>query len=428
MGQVAVTSTADARPTRALPLAQLLQLSVYWFGINAIWGGLTNVILQRRMEELAGVPRAGTSLGAIFLAGGVIAILVQPTIGAISDYTVSRWGRRKPYIAIGAVLDVVFLVGIALSHEYLAVLAFFALLQLSSNFAQGPFQGYVPDLVPAKQVGLASGLMGFMIVGGRIGGVIIAARGLETGDFVVPTITLGLIELATAIGTLVWVDEGRAAPPRGRRSWLEIGLSAWGLDLLKEKNFLWLLGSRLFVLMGSGSVLGLMVFYLHRSLGLPDREAAFWVRTAAVILVVAQLFTAYPAGRLSDRLGRKALIYASCAIGAVGLAGVVFAPSPLVAMIFGVPLGVSAGIFLAVDWALMTDIIPKTTSGRYMGISNVVTGAAVPLAVALGGFAMDEVGAVNFAIGPRAAFALGVVYFALGALLLRPVDERRRDS
>ena len=75
------------------------------------------------------------------ISGAIIAIIVQPTIGSISDYTISRWGRRKPYIFIGSVLDVVFLIGIASSNTLLAIAAFIALLQFSSNFAQGPFQG-----------------------------------------------------------------------------------------------------------------------------------------------------------------------------------------------------------------------------------------------------------------------------------------------
>ena len=74
----------------------------------------------------------------------IVAVAVQPTVGSISDYTISRWGRRKPYIAIGSVLDVVFLIGIATSQTYLSIFAFVVLLQFSSNFAQGPFQGYMP--------------------------------------------------------------------------------------------------------------------------------------------------------------------------------------------------------------------------------------------------------------------------------------------
>src|SRR2546430_3321096 len=173
------------------------------------------------MDDLVGKANAGTGFALLTFLGAIVAILVQPTIGTISDYTITRWGRRKPYIAIGAVLDVVFLVGIATSNTYLSVVAFFVLLQISSNFAQGPFQGYVPDLVPGAQVGLASGLMGLMIILGRIGGVAIASIGLFTGSFVVATIGLGLLELATAIVTLITVDEGRVAAPRDGRSWLQ---------------------------------------------------------------------------------------------------------------------------------------------------------------------------------------------------------------
>ena len=122
-----------------------------------------------RLEFTGLVPKdeVGRSLFLISVVGVIIAVIVQPTVGSISDYTISRWGRRKPYIFIGSILDVVFLVGIANSNTLLAIAAFIALLQFSSNFAQGPFQGYVPDLVPAAQVGLASALVGLMQVLGQ---------------------------------------------------------------------------------------------------------------------------------------------------------------------------------------------------------------------------------------------------------------------
>src|SRR5438067_1608811 len=140
---VSAQPAALGRPTRTLPLPQILQLSAYWFAISAIWGTVT-LFLQRRMEDLAPKDLTGTYYGAVTAAGALVAILVQPTIGAISDYTVSRWGRRKPYIALGAIFDVLFLLGLATSQSYLSVFAFVCLLQLSSNTAQGPFQGYLP--------------------------------------------------------------------------------------------------------------------------------------------------------------------------------------------------------------------------------------------------------------------------------------------
>ena len=95
------------------------------------------------------------------------------------------------------------------------------------------------------------------------------------------------------------------------------------------------------------------------------------------------------------------------------------------ALVGTVLYGMSAGIFLAVDWALMTDIIPKASSGRYMGLSNVATASSGVLALAIGGLLMDAVGGGE---GPRAALWFAVALFGIGALLLVPVDERRRED
>ena len=85
MGVSAAQAQTTGRPVGALPMFQIFQLSFYWFGINAIWGGLNNVILQRRMDDLVGKPNAGTGLALLTLLGAIVAILVQPTIGTISD-------------------------------------------------------------------------------------------------------------------------------------------------------------------------------------------------------------------------------------------------------------------------------------------------------------------------------------------------------
>src|ERR671919_3260408 len=130
----------DARPEptqRALPLSQLLTLSIYWLGIQTIWGGLNITIIPGRLDDLSRDTQ-GTLLAIIMIAGAVAPIVIQPTVGVISDYTVTRWGRRKPYIVAGSLLDVVFLAGLALSNDFVAMAAFYFLLQVSSNFAQGP--------------------------------------------------------------------------------------------------------------------------------------------------------------------------------------------------------------------------------------------------------------------------------------------------
>jgi MFS family permease len=423
-----MAGTAEGRPVDRLPIRQLYQLSVYWFGINAIWGGL-NIVLQERVPPLAGPGEGGRFLAIIDIFAVIVAVAVQPTVGSISDYTISRWGRRKPYIAIGSVLDVLFLIGIATSQSYLSIFAFVVLLQFSSNFAQGPFQGYVPDLVPASQVGVASALVGVMSILGVVGGTLLVSAGYSIGSFALPTIGLGLIELATAIGTILWVREGRAPKDRGGRSWLAIGREAWGLDVLKEHSFLWLVGSRLFVLAGVAVLSKLAVLYMARSLGMAEHERGFWVPVTNVLVAFVIVVSTIPAARLSDRIGRKRVIYVSCTVGAIGAAVIAAAPGIPVAEVGVTLVAVAAGAFLSVDWALMTDIIPKASSGRYMGISNVATACAGPVALLTGGTLMDLVGGPEEAgSGPRAAFVVAIGMFALGAILLRPVVEGRRDD
>jgi MFS family permease len=454
--------TGVGRPVRALPLAHLLNLSVYWLGINAIWAGLGYVIYQARSTAQFGQTFAPTYVAVLETLPLLVAVFVQPTVAAISDYTLTRWGRRKPYIVIGALLDVVFLFGIASSNSFIAILAFVILLQCSSNFAQGPFQGYVPDLVPEKQVGVASGLMGVMIILGQVAGVAIATIGvaqlganpfaegtLEAGEFARqaffwPTVGLALIEVVTMIPLVLFVDEGRHAPPRGGRTWLQIALGAWGTDILKERSYVWLLISRLFFLMAPSVLFFLGIFFLVRTLHIPIDQTGGPLTIITAVMGVTTGLTTFPAARLSDRYGRKRMIYVAIALGAVGMAGVALAPNfPFMAATL-IPVGMSAGTFLAVDWALMTDIIPKASSGRYMGISNVATAISGPVARVSSGVLLTVLVLVGlpsgtpesapaessslYEVAPRVAMAMTLLFFAVAAFTLRRVDEKRRED
>jgi MFS family permease len=191
----------------------------------------------------------------------------------------------------------------------------------------------------------------------------------------------------------------------------------------------WHLASRFFFLMGGAMLVNYILTYLKQTHGL-DQEAANNTNFVLLIaIVVANVAAIIPSAKLSDAIGRKPVIYASCAIGFVGVLLAALAPAIPLAIVGALLFGASAGTFLAVDWALMTDIIPKASSGRYMGLSNVATTSSTVIAVATGGLLLD---AVNIALGegsgPRAAYLLGAVYYVIAALTLRPVVEpARRD-
>ena len=134
------------------------------------------------------------------------------------------------------------------------------------------------------------------------------------------------------------------------------------------------------------------------------------------------------AGRISGRIGRKPVIYAAVTAGAVSAALMAVVPSYALLLLAIIPLGLCLGVFLAVDWALMTDIIPKAESGRYMGISNVVTAGSGLLANASGALLAAGVivatGSAN--LGYRSIMLLMIVEFALGAWALSHVREPGR--
>lgn len=409
-----------------LPMSQLVTLSIYWLGIQTIWGGLNITILPGRLDDVSRDSQ-GTLLALIMVVGAVAPILIQPTVGVISDYTVSRWGRRKPYIVAGTLLDVVFLAGLAFNSDFIAMVAFYFLLQVSSNLAQGPFQGYVPDLVPARQVGVASGLMGLMLTLGTIAGVGIATLGGIVDNLVLATLALGVVELVTMVLLVATVDEGRTAPPR-TQGWTAIARSAWGRDILGERDVLWLLVVRLLFL-GAYNATLIAIGYFRRSHGLSDADADATVFLTTAIVGASTALAALPGGRLSDRLGRRPVIWGAAAIAGTGLAGVALAPSPAVAVAAWIPFGIGMGVFLSADWALMADVIPKHTAGRYMGILNAGTAMAGPVFIIVAGPVQDFVaGAFGDGTGPRAAMGIAAGFVALSAIALTRVDPRRRDD
>jgi MFS family permease len=309
------------------------------------------------------------------------------------------------------------------------------LLQFSSNFAQGPFQGYVPDLVPAPQVSLASALVGVMSIVGNVVGLGVMALALiatpkgEPVDFQWPMLALGLFELSTAIVTVVTVDEGRRPRDRGGRSWMAVAVETFGREIFRYPSYLWMVGSRLLILAGIGMILKIADWYMERSLGFDAGTRGTWVFALSGLIVVGVLISTFPAARLSDRIGRKPPIYLACLICAVGMLLLALAPHVLIAASGAFVVGVGGGMFLAVDWALLTDIIPKFAAGKFMGFSNLASGLAGVLALITGGTLVDRIdGAVLGPVGPRAAYALSIGFFAVGALCLRKVDPTRLDE
>jgi MFS family permease len=186
---------------------EYITINIFWLGLNIRNTAIGSFFMPYLVALFVPETVKNTALGGLRSAGLVIAMLVQPAAGLISDRSLSRFGRRRPYILMGALFDCLFLVAIALSWNYAALLVSILLIQFSSNVSHGPLQALIPDLVPEDQRGRASAVKAVMellpiILVGLTIGKILGAGHLDLAIFVT-----GASLLVVALITVFFVKE-----------------------------------------------------------------------------------------------------------------------------------------------------------------------------------------------------------------------------
>jgi MFS family permease len=472
--------------------------NIYWLGLNMATGSLTPIILPFLVAQFVGPTLKGTYLGMLRSAGLVVAILVQPMAGALSDRSTLRWGRRRPFIFVGTMLDLVFLLVIAIAGNYWLLFAAVLLLQFSSNLAHGALQGIIPDLVPEEQRGRASGvkaimellpviLVGFtagpMVGAGNVWGAILlvivslfvtmiitmlavheqpqqetveeplwppmarlrelvrggewhgAWESMQSSPMVrIITLTVIFIAVTTLFGGLVGVT-GRLLSGRGTLQLVAVAvaglvamaaaiiLGVWwsarvgiGDGARKHSSFVWWVVNRLLFLSAVGSIQSFAQYFLEDVVGVPNAPAA----TSRLLMVVG-LFTvgsALPSGWLSDRFGRRSMVAMAGALAAASVLLLFLSRDMTMVTIAGLIIGLSAGMFMTVNWALGTDLVPPGDAGLYLGISNLAGAGAGIVGAGIGGPMADFYNAYQPGLGYLVIFGIYGALFLLAVLTL----------
>ncbi len=422
MSTIAATPTAKSHPLR---LVDYLTLNAYWFALSFLWNSMGPILLPTLVPMLVPESQKGSALGILSALGLIVAIVVQPASGAWSDSRTTRLGKRRPYIVAGTMFDVVFLLMMAFSGNYILLLIGYVLLQTSSNIAHGPYQGYIPELVPEAKRGSTSGVARFLEIVGIIVTSLVVGNWVGQGQIVLSFIAIIFFLIFTMVITALFVTEQpfdgwTPAEPRAR----EVGAirqSPLRTIFYSRDFFLWLV-SRLLILLGGNLVRNYALYFLKDVLKLPNPAAE--VGNLLAIIAVAIVIVVYPAGALSDRLGRKWLIVLSGILGAIGAVMLMTATTLTMVLIDGGIIGVSIGIFLSVNWAWATDLIPADASGRFLGISNLATAGSGVLA-GVGGFMLDFFNAQSPNLGYTALYLTAAICYILGTMVAFGVKETR---
>jgi len=397
-----------------------LWMNIYWFGFAFLWNGLHPIILPAMLLELVPETQKNSYLGILTFIGLVLAILVQPWAGSRSDRTTARWGKRRPWMVIGTLFALVFLAGLGLSTQWFTgIVIFYLLLQLAMNSAQGPAQGLIPDLVPAERRGVASGFKNLFDMGGLVVASLVAGQLMGNGN---PSLALTITAILLAVSTLATVlgTPEDTAPQANTLSAEPKLLDFLKLDRQKYPEYARLLFSRFLILLGIYAVQGFAQYFIRDRMSIPNAAEVTGNLLAAIGLAITILV--FPAGWLSDRFGRKNLNIFGGLLAALGIFLLVFVQDVAMLYLVGGIIGMATGIFLSVNWAFATDLIPEEEAGKYMGLSNLATAGAGACARLAGPF-IDLVNNLKPGdyLGYPALFILAAIFALAGSLLLRTI-------
>jgi MFS family permease len=364
---------------------------------------------------------------------------------------------------------------------YRTLFALYVLSMVASDTALAAMQGLIPDLVPREKRGAASGVKSLLevplplvfvsfvigrLVGaghlwGALGAVmvilvvcmlvtmLVREKPLEqvpspinwqpflrllgmvgvftliilaTGEITKAVMRVPLDPSSTMMQIIVAVTgflSMMVAIALGVAASIRIGL---GPDAGRNPSFTWWVVNRLAFLVPAFNLGGFVLFFLQeRFADLELERAAGPAATAVMIVGVLVLITALPSGWLADRLGKKPLIAAGSALGALATFVLLALPNLTFLYVGAALLGAGLGLFYSANWALGTEIVPPEEAGRYLALSNLAGAGAGAIGAYIGGPIADRMGYVLL-------FAIYGSLFLLAIVALLGIRENQRPA
>src|SRR5450631_2584932 len=145
--EIYAPSSPQVYNQNALRWTQILAISVFWFALNFHWSAIGVIILPSQVYKLVGELHKGEALAFVLVPGAFVSLFANPLFGLLSDRThgrLAQWGRRRPYILAGTLVNIVALIWMAIAPNIPALTLAYILVQFSNNAAQAPFHALLP--------------------------------------------------------------------------------------------------------------------------------------------------------------------------------------------------------------------------------------------------------------------------------------------
>jgi MFS family permease len=372
--------------------------AVLWLGPYL---GVVGVLLPARVAIIAPDDKAGV-IALLAIIAMIVATVANIVIGAFSDLTRSRWGRRTPYLIVGSVGTAVMLVAIAQATTVAAIIVMWSLYQVFLNAIVAPLLAVIADRIAPRHRGTISSIYAFGYSAGLYGGQIVGAQflgNINTGFYVFAALTL----LSGPVAALIMRETSSQSMPAMRLNRRTL-LDNFSFPRRNSRDYYLALFGKFLIMGGTFAVSGYQLYIFTDYLRLDDASTAQYVTLISTILMVTALAMAAIAGPISDKLG------------------VFFpfiAPSPWAMVVYAVIAGIGMGAFNAVDQALNVEVLPdQKTAAKDLGILNLAnTGGQIvgPVVAA----------AAISSFGYQAIFPAAAVLAVVGAVLVFAIRKVR---
>jgi len=420
MSQTAPYPTeTPTEPTERVGMGFLIVLALAYMGI--FLGLLTPIIVTMALKLTDfGKDSLSGNLSLVLGVGALFALVGNPLFGKLSDRTTSRFGRRRPWLIGGVIGALIGLAVVASASSVGMVLVGWSITQISFNATLAALIAVLPDQVPVSQRGLASAFLGVGIpVAAIVGTYIVAGVDGTFLKFLVP----GLIAAALVVLLVTVLPDKRIAKGSVPRYTVGEFARSFYINPRKAPDFSWAWLSRFLLFMGLSFLLTYQVPYLLDHLHVADSRIGDLVFRGILVQSGVLIAVSFIAGPVSDRIRRrKAFVFVAAVIYAAGLAVIAFAPNYAMFLVGMAISGAGQGIYVAVDLALVTDVLPsQETAARDLGVFNIASAGPQSLAPSIAPLFLAIAGPANFV----SLFTAAALFAGVGALAIVPIRKVR---
>ena len=406
---------ASPPPTkRTLP--GLLSVSLALF---ATYAGLIAILLPIQVARIDEANKVA-NLAIIVTTSFVFTLFAQPIVGAISDRTRSRFGRRAPWMVGGALIGGVLLFGMGYLDSILWLTIFWVVIQVSLNALQGPMSAITPDRFPRDKRGIASAMFGLGMQIGATLGIVIAgqfAKNVGIGYTVFGVIVI-VVTIAYVVIDRDWSSKEASVEPWNWKAFL----GGFWINPKQNPDFAWAFTARFLFMLGYFVIAAYGLYILTDYIGMSLEDAAGAQVTLTLAGLVPTLLAVAVSGWWSDRIGRrKVFIYASSLIMVASLAFPLIMPNMTGMLLMNIIIGFGFGFYMSVDTALMTEVLPGggKDAGKDLGILNIATNIPQAMSAAIAGLIISALG------GSAMLFVFAMIFVVIAAIAVAPIKSVR---